>query len=50
MKVEIEQTLIDDLKVLHGIDTLAEINEAIRKNSGEEAEIIITNKGDKVEN
>lgn len=50
MKVKIAQNVIDDLKVLHGIDALQEINEAVRKTVGEVAEIIITNEGDKIEN
>lgn len=45
MQVNIEQTIIDDLKTLHNIDAIQEIIEAIRKD-GHEAEIVITNNGD----
>jgi hypothetical protein len=46
IKVEIEQSLIDDLKVLHGIDAVQEITEAVRKIQGSEVEIVFTNNGD----
>jgi len=44
-EIKIEQTLIDDLKVLHGIDAIEEIKNAAKK-LGFETEIIITNEGD----
>lgn len=50
VKVEIEQSLIDDLKVLHGIDALKEISEAVRKMHNDDADMVITNDGDKIEN
>ncbi len=46
--VNVEQTLIDDLSLLHGINAIEEINKAV-KSMGFEPEINITNNGDFLE-
>jgi hypothetical protein len=46
--VRVEQSIVDDLKLLHGIDAIQEITAAI-KQQGVQAEITLTNDGDKNE-
>lgn len=48
-EVNIEQSMIDDLKVLHGIDAIEEINSAILKDLGVLPIINVTNNGDNSE-
>jgi hypothetical protein len=44
--INIEKTLIDDLRTLHGIDAIKEIKDAVLKEEGIEPIINITYNGD----
>lgn len=50
IKVSIDQSLIDELKALYGIDAVKEINDTIEQTCNDNADIVITNNGDKIEN